>query len=295
MAQRTEFELIGKIGIGQYIPTGSVVHRLDPRSKLVLGVLVIGVAIAVNSVVALLFLFLVVLTGLMLTKVQIKLPFIPLKRILPFLFLLAVIQMFAVPQFRIDAAVIWEWKLLVLTDRSLMSGLLLIGRFIVIVSVIGLFSFSTSTTELMHGVEHLLRPLQRLRFPAHETALVVNIAIRFIPILMGEAERIMKAQASRGADFGEGKHNFIRRLRRMFPLFVPLFIISLQHAQDLAEAMESRCYMGGVGRTQLVQLHTEGRDYLALSIGLCAVSGALCLSILHIDRVIWTGLRTLIS
>ncbi len=231
----------------------------------------------------------------MLTKVQIKLPFIPLKRILPFLFLLAVIQMFAVPQFRIDAAVIWEWKLLVLTDRSLMSGLLLIGRFIVIVSVIGLFSFSTSTTELMHGVEHLLRPLQRLRFPAHETALVVNIAIRFIPILMGEAERIMKAQASRGADFGEGKHNFIRRLRRMFPLFVPLFIISLQHAQDLAEAMESRCYMGGAGRTQLVQLHTEGRDYLALSIGLCAVSGALCLSILHIDRVIWNGLRTLIS
>ena len=139
MAQRTEFELIGKIGIGQYIPTGSVVHRLDPRSKLVLGVLVIGVAIAVSSVVALLFLFVAVLTGLMLTKVQIKLPFIPLKRILPFLFLLAAIQMFAVPQFRIDAVVIWEWKLLVLTDRSLMSGLLLIGRFIVIVAVIGLF------------------------------------------------------------------------------------------------------------------------------------------------------------
>lgn len=295
MAQRTELELIGKIGIGQYIPTGSVVHRLDARMKLLLGTLVIGVTIFVSSITALLLLFLTVLTGLILSKVQVRLAFISLRRVLPYLFILAAIQMLAVPQFRLNAELIWEWKFFVLTDRSLMSGLLLIGRFIVMVALIALFSFTTSTTELMHGVEHILRPLQRMRFPAHETALVINIAIRFVPILVGEAERIMRAQASRGADFGTGRHNFIRRFRRMLPLFVPLFILSLQHAQNLAEAMESRCYMGGSGRTQLIQLRAERKDFAALSIGILAVSGALCLSIFQVDRTIWRGLKTILS
>ena len=295
MAQRTELELIGKIGIGQYIPTDSVVHRLDARMKLLLGTLMIGAAIFVSSITALLLLFLTVLTGLILSKVQVRLAFISLRRVLPYLLILAAIQVLAVPQFRLDAAVLWEWKFFVLTDRSLMSGMLLIARFVVIVSLIALFSFSTSTTELMHGVEHILRPLQRVRFPAHETALVINIAIRFVPILMGEAERIMRAQASRGADFGTGRHNFIRRFRRMLPLFVPLFILSLQHAQNLAEAMESRCYMGGSGRTQLIQLRTERQDFIALIIGILAVSGALCLSIFQVDRTIWRELKTILS
>jgi energy-coupling factor transport system permease protein len=295
MAHRSEFELMGKIGIGQYIPTGSVVHRIDARMKLLLGTLLIGVTIFISSITALLLLFVIVLFGLILSKVQVRLAFISMRRVLPYLFILAAIQMFAVPQFRFDAAVLWEWKILVLTDRSLMSGLLLIGRFVVIVSLIALFSFTTTTTELMHGVEHILRPLQRVRFPAHETALVINIAIRFVPILTGEAERIMRAQASRGADFGTGRYNFIRRFKRMLPLFVPLFILSLQHAQKLAEAMESRCYMGGSGRTQLIQLRTERKDFAALIIGILALSGVLCLSIFHVDRTIWRGLKTILS
>ena len=295
MAHRSEFELMGKIGIGQYIPTGSVVHRLDARMKLLLGTLLIGVAIFVSSITALLLLFVIVLFGLILTKVQVRLAFISMRRVLPYLFILAAIQMFAVPQFRLDAELIWEWKILVLTDRSLLSGLLLMGRFVVIVSFIALFSFTTSTTELMHGVEHILRPLQRLRFPAHETALVINIAIRFVPILMGEAERIMKAQASRGADFGTGRHNFIRRFKRMLPLFVPLFILSLQHAQNMAEAMESRCYMGGSGRTRLIHLHFEKQDFVAFLIGIGAIAGALCMSILKVDQTVWKGVVTILS
>ena len=130
MAHRSEFELMGKVGIGQYIPTGSVVHRLDARMKLLLGTLIIGVTIFVSSITALLLLFVIVLFGLLLSKVQVRLAFISMRRVLPYLFILAAIQMLAVPQFRLDAAVLWEWKFFVLTDRSLMSGLLLIGRFI---------------------------------------------------------------------------------------------------------------------------------------------------------------------
>jgi len=295
MAQRNEFELMGKVVIGQYIPTGSVVHRLDARTKLMLGALLIVVAIFVSSIAALLLLFVTVLFGLCITKVEVKLAFISLRRVLPYLFVLAAIQMLAVPQFRLDAKVIWEWRFFVLTDRSLLSGLLLMGRFVVIVSLLALFSFTTSTTELMHGVEHMLQPLQRLRFPAHETALVINIAIRFVPILMGEAERIMRAQASRGADFGTGRHNFIRRFMRMLPLFVPLFILSLQHAQNMAEAMESRCYMGGSGRTRLIQLHYEKQDFVAFLIGIVAIAGALCMSLFKVDQTVWKGVMTILS
>jgi energy-coupling factor transport system permease protein len=292
MDKRSEFELPGRIGIGQYLPTGSIIHRLDPRAKIALGVLLIIAAVIVNSIAALIFLFAVLTAGLLLSRVQLKLAFVSMRTVLPFLILLAAIQMFAVPQFREDASVLWHWKFLALTDRSLKSGLLLMGRFVVIVVGISLFSFTTSTTELMHGIEHLLRPLQRIKFPAHESALVIHISLRFIPILMTEAERIMKAQASRGADFGSGKSNFIRRFRRMFPLFVPLFLVSLRHAQHLAEAMESRCYLGGEGRTRLIQLRADTRDYVALFVGLIALAGAIYMSVVQLDSLVLNAMKT---
>jgi energy-coupling factor transport system permease protein len=293
MAQRDEFELLAKVGIGQYIATGSVLHLLDARTKMILGILMTGAAIFINSIVALLVLFLAVLVSLLLAKVDAKLAFLSLKRMLPYLVILAVIQMFAVPQLRLDAVILWKWNFLVLTDRSVVSGILLIGRFVVIVVLLSLFSFTTSTTELMHGVEHMLGPLQKLRFPAHETAMVVNIAIRFVPILVGEAERIMRAQASRGADFGSGRYTFVRRLIKMLPLFVPLFILSLQHAQHMAEAMEARCYMGGRGRTRLIQLRYKKRDAVAFIIGAVVLSAALCIRIFKVDQIIWTYVSTI--
>jgi energy-coupling factor transport system permease protein len=272
------------------MPGSSILHRLDPRSKLLMGLILITAAIMAGGMISLLLLFLTVLAGLILSRVQLRLAFIPIRRVFPFLIVLAAIQMFAVPQFRENAVVLWNWKFLLLTDRSLMSGLLLIGRFIVIVNGLSLFSFTTSTTEFIHGVEHVLRPFQRIRFPAHEAALVVNISIRFIPILTEEAERLMKAQASRGADFGTGRRGFLKRFRKMLPLFVPMFILSLRHAQNLGEAMESRCYMGGEGRTHLIQLHAEIRDYVAVTTGLCVFAAAIVLSRLRVDARVLQGL-----
>jgi energy-coupling factor transport system permease protein len=169
------------------------------------------------------------------------------------------------------------------------------GRFMVIVTCVSLFTFSTSTTELTHGVEHLLRPLQKIRFPAHETALVFNITMRFIPILLEETERIMKAQASRGASFGKGRMNIIRRFVRLLPLFVPIFLVSLRHAQNLAEAMESRCYLGGEGRTHLVQLRAGRRDYSVLLIGVAMAGVAIGMNMYDMDGILFRTLKSVFA
>jgi energy-coupling factor transport system permease protein len=294
MAQKSEFELIGKLGLGQYIPTGSVIHRLDPRIKILLAILLIATSIISSSLVSILTLFIIIFTGLLVAKVQIRLAFITLRSMIPFLFVLALIQVFAVPQLRDDANLIWQWRIFVLTDRSLLAGILLLGRFSVIVLGLSLFSYSTTTTELIHGIEHLLRPLGKLRFPAHELALVSHISIRFLPILVLETERLMKAQASRGADFGSGRGNFVRRIRRILPLLVPLFIVSLRHAYNLAEAMESRCYVGGIGRTQLIQLHAEIRDFIALTLGIVTAGASFFLSYIHFDEILWERIAVFI-
>lgn len=291
MRRKNDFELKIKLSLGQYLPTGSVIHRLDPRVKLLMGVLLIAAAIMSNSLFSLVVLFTAVAAALMVTRVQFRLAFSALRPMIPFLIVLAVLQVFAIPQYRTGAHIIWHWRIFKVTDRSLLAGALLIGRFVIIVLGLSLLSFSTSTTELMHGIEHLLRPLQKLRFPAHELALVVNIAIRFLPILAGETERLMKAQASRGADFGYGNRNFIRRIRLMLPLFVPLFILSLRQAQNLIQAMESRCYTGGEGRTHLIQLHAVFSDYAAFMAGLGVVTAAILINYINMDKVIWIWLK----
>ena len=286
MPGNNRFELSVKLSIGQYIPTGSVLHRLDPRVKLIIGILLIAASIISTSLLSLVFLFACVTVGLLAARIQLRLAFSALKPVVPFLLLLAVIQVFAIPQYKSSAVILWQWRILKISDQSLLAGILLIGRFSVIVMGLSLFSFSTSTTELLHGIEQLLRPLQKIKFPAHELALVFNIAIRFLPILAAEAEHLMKAQASRGADFGYGKINFIRRIRQMLPLFVPLFVQSLRYAFRLVEAMESRGYTGGKGRTHLISMKAGAVDFAALSAGVCAVAASLLMSILKIDRAV---------
>jgi energy-coupling factor transport system permease protein len=156
---------------------------------------------------------------------------------------------------------------------------------------LSLFSFSTTTTELTHGIEHLLRPWQKLGLPAHELALTVNIALRFVPIIAEEAERLMKAQASRGADFGRGR-NFIQRTRKLLPLLVPLFLVSLRRADNLIEAMEARCYLGGKGRTHLIHLQAHAADYIALAAACALMALVIGLSTANADHLLWRLLST---
>ena len=290
MPEHSEFELLGRVTVGQYLPTDSPVHRLDPRAKLVLAVAWIAAVIANASLLGLSVLLAAVILGLWLARIPLRFALSGLRPMFPFLLLLALLQVVAIPQYSRNAAIIWQSRFLAISDRSILAGALLIARFAVLVLGLSLFSFSTTTTELTHGIEHLLRPLQRVRLPAHEFALVVNIAIRFLPILAEEAERLMKAQASRGADFGQGRRNFVQRARLLLPLLVPLFLTALQRAEELTEAMEARCYLGGKGRTHLIQLHGRPCDYVALVGALCLAALSVYLSRLQADRLVFLRL-----
>jgi len=294
VAERSEFEFFAKLSIGQYIPTGSVVHRLDPRVKLILGLFLVIAAIMISSIVSALILTVAVILGLRLARVQLRLAFAPLKIMIIFLFILALIQLLTIPQLKTDATVVFQRGVLKITDRSIVSAILLMVRFVVIVLGLSLFSFSTSSSEVIHGIEHLLRPLQRIGFPAHELTLAAHISLHFFPILVGEAEQLMMAQAARGADFGYRKWNFLRKLRKMLPLLVPLFIVSLKHAQNMTRAMESRCYSGGAGRTHYVRLHAQPADYLGLFLGCGVISSAMVVNLLHVDGTVWGLLRELV-
>jgi energy-coupling factor transport system permease protein len=272
-----------KLSIGQFIPGVSLVHRLDPRVKIIMAVLLILSSILASRLAAIAMLFIAVAAVLFSIGVNPGLSFRALKPIIPFLIVLAIIQMFAIPQLREDAVVIWKWRFFTLTDKSLVSGILLIGRFVVIVLGLSLFSFTTSTNQLIHGIEHLVRPLGKIGLPAHELAMVVHISIRFLPILVFETERLMMAQASRGADFGKGRG--LKRLRRLLPLFVPMFIISLKHSHDMAEAMESRCYMGGKERTHRVRLMLSSLDYKAVCVFIAVVGMTLAVNYIPVRGI----------
>jgi energy-coupling factor transport system permease protein len=282
-----EFELLGRTTIGQYLPTGSALHRVDARIKLLMGLLLIAATVATADLLGLAVLFLAVVLGLLLARISLRFALSGLVPMLPFLVLLALLQVLAIPQYATSATVWWRWGILRVTDRGVLAGALLIGRFAVMVLGLSLFSFSTSTTELTHGIEYLLLPLQRLGFPAHEFALVVNIAIRFLPILAEETERLMKAQASRGADFGRGQRSLLQRTRRLLPLLVPLFLASLERANDLTEAMQARCYVGGRGRTHLLHFCARPSDYVALLITALFASTAVGLGTTHASAALW--------
>nr|MBC7244830.1 energy-coupling factor transporter transmembrane protein EcfT [Chloroflexota bacterium] len=287
MTAPTEFEFMGRVTIGQYLPTGSTLHSLDPRAKLLMGLLLITVVVICQSLAGMILLFAAVLIGLACARIPLRFALSGLRSMLPYLLLLALLQVFAIPQYASNATVLWHWTILTMTDRSLLAGILLITRFSILVLGLSLFSFSTTTTELTHGIEHLLNPWQKLGIPAHEFALAVNIALRFLPIVAEEAERLMKAQAARGADFGYGRRNFIQRTRKMLPLLVPLFLVSLRRAEHLIEAMEARCYLGGKGRTHLIHLQAHRVDYVALCIALAFSMFTLTLNALRIDQLLW--------
>ena len=248
--------MIRDITIGQYYPADSVLHKMDPRAKLV-GTLVFIISVFVfhtfpGYAVATIFLAAMII----LSKVPVKFMFKGLKAIVMLLMITVVFNIFLTP-----GKVLWQWGILHVTEE----GLKLAGRMAIRLTylVIGssLMTLTTTPNQLTDGLERLLRPLNKLHVPIHEIAMMMSIALRFIPILMEETDKIMKAQIARGADFETG--NIIQKAKNMIPLLVPLFISASRRANDLAMAMEARCYHGGDYRTQMKPLHYESRDYIA--------------------------------
>ena len=251
--------MIRDITIGQYYPADSVLHKMDPRAKLV-GTLVFIISVFVfhtfpGYAVATIFLAAMII----LSKVPVKFMFKGLKAIVMLLMITVVFNIFLTP-----GKVLWQWGILHVTEE----GLKLAGRMAIRLTYLAigssLMTLTTTPNQLTDGLERLLRPLNKLHVPIHEIAMMMSIALRFIPILMEETDKIMKAQMARGADFETG--NLIQKVKNMVPLLVPLFISAFRRANDLAMAMEARCYHGGDGRTQMKPLRYQTRDYAAYGV-----------------------------
>ena len=248
--------MIRDITIGQYYPADSLLHRLDPRTKF-LGTLVFIVSVFVfhtfpGYAVATVFL----LGMILLSKVPFKFIFKGLKAIFILLLFTVFFNVILTP-----GEVLWKWGFLKITRECIILAGRMAIRLIYLVIGSSIMTLTTTPNQLTDGLERLLRPLNKLHVPVHEIAMMMSIALRFIPILLEETDKIMKAQIARGADFESG--NLIQKAKNMVPLLVPLFISAFRRANDLAMAMEARCYHGGDDRTQMKPLVYASRDYLA--------------------------------
>ncbi len=248
---------LDNITLGQYYPADSVVHRMDPRVKIILLIAVIVAVFLAGNLLAFVpvIAFLIVVTKL--SKVPVKMMLKGLKPLRLILILTFVLNLF----FLQGETVLLDLGFAQIKQEALVLAVHYSLRLILLVLFSSILTLTTPPITLTDGLERLLSPLRVIHFPAHEMAMMMSIALRFIPTLMEEADKIMKAQTARGADFESG--NLIARAKAMVPLLVPLFVSAFRRAGDLAMAMEARCYHGGEGRTRLRVLKCEKRDYFA--------------------------------
>ena len=255
------------ITLGQYYPGNSAVHRLDPRTKLSLMMAYIVVVFLVQN----LWLFIPVAAYVVMVTLFAQVPISylwrslkPLKFILLFMFVINLLV-------NVSGAMLWEFWVIKITTGGIHQAVYISVRLILLVSGTSLMTLTTTPIALTDGLEKLLSPLKKIRFPAHELAMMMTIALRFIPTLLEEADKIMKAQMARGADLETG--GLMQRAKSMVPILVPLFVSAFRRADELAMAMESRCYHGGEGRTRMNVLCFHKRDASAgISIAVLAAA-----------------------
>ena len=255
--------MLNDIMIGQYFPGNSVVHALDPRTKIVLTLVYISSIFLAAGYSAYIFLGLYLILIIGLAKIPVKIVIRSIRPIWIILLLTAGIHLLMTP-----GTPIVSLGPLEVTEEGLRLGIQMSVRLVLLIVVSSMLTFTTSPIALTDAIERLLSPLKRLRLPVHELAMMMTIALRFVPTLLEETDRIMKAQMARGADFSSG--NLLKRGQNMVPLLVPLFISAFRRADDLATAMEARCYRGGEHRTRMKELHLGMRDIAA-----CLVTGIL--------------------
>ena len=253
------------ITLGQYFPGNSLLHRLDPRSKIIFTVLFIAAIFLCKSLVSYGITLLILLILIGISKVQ---PRVFLKGMKPVVFIVvctAILNLFYT-----SGTVLWSWGILKITEEGIWKAGFMVLRILMLIACTLLLTYTTSPILLTDGLEKLLRPLKKLNFPVHELSMMMSIALRFIPTLIQETDKIISAQKARGADFDSG--NLIQKAKALIPILIPLFISSFRRAEELAIAMECRCYHGDEGRTSLRQLRYAGRDYgfLFFSVALCA-------------------------
>ncbi len=248
--------MIRDITLGQYYPGDSWVHRLDARTKIIATLLYLIELFVVNNFYGFLITAAVLFAVIALSKVPLKFIF----RGLTAVFLIIAFT-FLLNLFMVDGRVLWHWKFLTITYEGLSRAFFMAIRLVLIIIGSSIMTLTTKPVELTDGLEKLLSPFSKIGLPSHEIALMMTIALRFIPTLMEETDKIIKAQQARGADFESG--NLFQRAKSLIPILVPLFVSSFRIAQDLALAMEARCYHGGPGRTRMNEIRFDRGDAVA--------------------------------
>ena len=246
------------ITLGQYFPGKSVIHRLDPRTKIIAVTLYIIALFSAKFVVSYALVFCILALSIHLSKVPVKAILRGMKPVIFVVVFTAILNLFYTP----GETVLVEFWVFTIYLEGVFTAFFMVIRILMLISGTFLLSYTTSPILLTDGLEYLMNPLKKIKVPVHELAMMMSIALRFIPTLIEETDKIMSAQRARGADFDSG--NIIARAKALIPLLVPLFISAFRRADELAIAMECRCYHGGEGRTRMRQLKYNRIDYLAL-------------------------------
>ena len=257
------------VALGQYFPGSSLMHRMDPRVKLLLTLAIIVLIFFVHTYWGYLAVLGMLLLAVACSRISIK---FVLKGIKPMWFVILLTFIMNI-FFLTGEKILWQWGAVKIYQEGLEKAIELAIRLILLVMCSTILTLTTSPKEITDALESLLRPLKIVHFPVHEMALMMSIALRFIPTLMEETDRIMKAQTARGASFDSG--GLMEKAKGMIPILVPLFVSAFKRADELALAMEARCYHGGDNRTRMKVFHVQLRDYLALLLfaGLCVFIG----------------------
>lgn len=252
--------MLRDITIGQFFPGNSLIHRLDPRFKIIMTIIFIVMLFSGGTLLCLgigaVFTVMIVL----MTKIPLKMYAKSIKPLLPFLVITAAINLFLVS----SGDILWKWKFLKITDEGVNLSIFMIVRIVLLIVGSSVLTYTTSPITLTDAIERLLSPLKKLKVPVHELAMMMSIALRFIPTLIEETDKIISAQKARGAEIDSG--SLMTRTRNLISILVPLFISAFRRADELATAMECRCYNGGKGRTRLRRLKSAPRDYIALGV-----------------------------
>ena len=262
--------MLKDITLGQYFPGSTVVHRLDPRTKLLMVVLYIVALFLAKWWVSYGLMLAFLVTAIVLSRIRPKALFRGLKPLLIIIIFTALINLFYS-----DGQVLVQFWIFRITREGILQAVFLVLRIMMLVMGTFLLTYTTSPIALTDGLESLLSPLKKIRFPVHELAMMMSIALRFIPTLIEETDKIISAQKARGADFETG--NLFRRAKALVPILVPLFVSAFRRADELATAMECRCYHGGEGRTKMKQLHYRLRDVVTLLLGAALLGGVITL------------------
>jgi len=262
-----EFDFLSRVPLGQYVPTRSILHRLDPLTKIIMfGVLLIAVTFT-PSRIGLVIGLAVILFALVLSKVKVGFALKGLLPPLPFLLIIAIIQVFLYSS-KIDPTSLVSIGWFHITVNGLWAGLMLLIRFSALILLLSLGGFIISTSELLQGLTRVLSPLNRIGIRSMDFIMVVQVTLRFLPFLAQSAERIAKAQASRGSDWGTKKKGLINRIKQVVPMIIPLFITSLRRSENLALAMDARAYGVFNRRTSMIEMHFTWKDGLAVLISI---------------------------